>query len=292
MSAPAIDGSRTIGHIVATTGFWSVAAGTAASERYPMRHEWTEGRFPGPPFCWRHAGAGMMQMSAPIANASAAASSAGAGRFTRRRFARHRSFGLDGLARGSRPRRGTALLRGGFRLFRQCRTRCRAPTFPLQRGDARPRAFRRRLGAFAFRALGHVANGFLSRFGALSLARWRQTDPGATRLGQSDSNRLLRVARTVLAFAHVMDLLAHEFSRLCCGRLAFALVLLCSFQRLFLRHADLLEENDTLRRRKMHADRISARSRDRRREMTARMSRFAVRSATRRRNLCNESSET
>jgi hypothetical protein len=44
--------------------------------------------------------------------------------------------------------------------------------------------------------------------------RWRQLHAGAARLGKSDRNRLLGRSRTMLSFAHMMNLFAHELARL------------------------------------------------------------------------------
>ena len=55
--------------------------------------------------------------------------------------------------------------------------------------------------------------------------RRREFHAGAARLGEPDGDGLLRGARAVLALAHVVNLLAHELSRLRGRRLALGLVL-------------------------------------------------------------------
>src|SRR3989442_160736 len=55
--------------------------------------------------------------------------------------------------------------------------------------------------------------------------------------GESDSNGLLGRANPVLAFAHVMDFFANEFSRLSARGFAFASVFLSPFNRFFFRHS-------------------------------------------------------
>jgi hypothetical protein len=52
---------------------------------------------------------------------------------------------------------------------------------------------------------------------------WRrsQLHSGFSRFGESNCNRLLGIAYPVLPFAHVMDFLADEFSRLRAGRFTF-----------------------------------------------------------------------
>ena len=60
-----------------------------------------------------------------------------------------------------------------------------------------------------------VALGLCSRtLRGLSPRRWQQLDSRATRLGETDRNGLLRGTRTVLTFAHVVDLFAYELPRL------------------------------------------------------------------------------
>src|SRR5207244_11868854 len=105
-----------------------------------------------------------------------------------------------------------------------CRMRGGAATFPFQNGNAGARPFRRGLGAGL--ALGQVASSFLAGFGALSFARSRQIDAGAARLGQTDRNRLFRIACAMLTLTHMMHFLPYEFSGLRRGRFAFALILL------------------------------------------------------------------
>jgi len=67
--------------------------------------------------------------------------------------------------------------------------------------------------------------------------RRREIDAGAARLGQADGDRLFRGPRTVLALAHVVDLLAHELAGLRGGGLALAFVATGPLERLLLWHA-------------------------------------------------------
>ena len=48
-----------------------------------------------------------------------------------------------------------------------------------------------------------------------ALLRHRKLDAGLARLRQANRDRLFRGARTVLAFANVIDFLANEFTGLC-----------------------------------------------------------------------------
>jgi len=80
-----------------------------------------------------------------------------------------------------------------------------------------------------------VARGLLTRARASALWR-RQRDAGATRLRQSDRNRLPGRTRTVFAFADVMDFFAHELSRLGARRFALAGVSTRAFNGHFLWH--------------------------------------------------------
>src|SRR5262249_28470230 len=57
------------------------------------------------------------------------------------------------------------------------------------------------------------------------------------RFGQSDRDRLLRRSCAVLAFAHVMDLFAHELAGLGGGTLALTTIAPGSLERSLLRHA-------------------------------------------------------
>src|SRR5439155_16550641 len=85
-----------------------------------------------------------------------------------------------------------------------------------------PRALRAAAGLFRNRA----------RFG------WRELHPRPAGLRQADRDRLLGRASAMLAFANVLNFLAHEFAGLRGRRLAFALVLPCAFQCLLFRHDD------------------------------------------------------
>src|SRR5690348_13789702 len=108
----------------------------------------------------------------------------------------------------------------------------------LQRFGDRSRALDRRFGAWwSAVAAGVGALGARAGlFRCLPFSRRRQIDAGPTRLGQPDGDRLLGRSRAVLSFANVMHLLADEFTRLRRRRLAFALVLSCSFDGFFVWH--------------------------------------------------------
>src|SRR5262245_59806094 len=94
--------------------------------------------------------------------------------------------------------------------------------FTLQRAAGRARSSRRDLAALGCGA----ACGFRALFGRLLRARRRtsELDAGAPRFRESDRNRLFGRAGAVLAFADVVNLLAHELARLRRSRLASALV--------------------------------------------------------------------
>src|SRR5262249_23929267 len=64
----------------------------------------------------------------------------------------------------------------------------------------------------------------------------RQFHAGATGLGKTDGDRMLGRTGTVLAFTDVFHLFPDEFTGLHAGRLAFALVLRGTLQRLFVWH--------------------------------------------------------
>src|SRR5207253_6284645 len=70
----------------------------------------------------------------------------------------------------------------------------------------------------------------------LSLFRGWKLHAGATGLGQPNGDRLLRGARSVLAFADVLHRFPDKFARLGTGRLPLALRLPGPLDRLFLRH--------------------------------------------------------
>src|SRR3954466_9299162 len=101
--------------------------------------------------------------------------------------------------------------------------RGRAARFALQRGLAGVlaadggHALRRRAVTTRVVALGLAAR----RGGCLALRGRLEIDAGAPRLREPDRDGLLRRPRTVLAFADVLHLLAHELARL--GRRGFAL---------------------------------------------------------------------
>src|SRR4051812_11470695 len=101
-----------------------------------------------------------------------------------------------------------ALLRHRLGLPAQRATGRRLTRLPLQRllGSARPLG--RHLAALLLR---------LPRRRLLAAATIGELHAGTPRLGQPDRDRLLRALRAVLAFANVMDLLAHELARLRAG---------------------------------------------------------------------------
>src|SRR5207248_11622917 len=74
------------------------------------------------------------------------------------------------------------------------------------------------------------------RGGRPPLRRGGRPGAGPRRLGRPDGDGLLGRARTVLALAHVMDLLAHELAGLRGGTLALAAVASGPFERSLLRH--------------------------------------------------------
>jgi hypothetical protein len=74
------------------------------------------------------------------------------------------------------------------------------------------------------------------RFGRLAFFGRRQVHAGAPGFGQADCDRLLGRACAVLAFAHVLDLLANELTGLRGGRFAFALVFRSALQCFFVGH--------------------------------------------------------
>src|SRR5207302_8450595 len=63
-----------------------------------------------------------------------------------------------------------------------------------------------------------------------------ELDAGAARFGKPNGDSLLRRARSVLALADVVHLLANKFARLRAGRFSLALLLVCAFQGLLLWH--------------------------------------------------------
>src|SRR3569623_781077 len=68
----------------------------------------------------------------------------------------------------------------------------------------------------------------------------RHVDPGAPCFRKTDGYRLLGGPCAVLAFAHMLDLFAHEFTGLCGRRLSFPLFLAGTFDGFLLRHDQLL----------------------------------------------------
>jgi hypothetical protein len=70
----------------------------------------------------------------------------------------------------------------------------------------------------------------------ISIFRRRQLDTRAPSLGQSDRDRLLGGARTVLSFPNVVDFFAHEFPGLRTGGFPLARVLSGTLDRFLFRH--------------------------------------------------------
>src|SRR3569832_1919587 len=79
--------------------------------------------------------------------------------------------------------------------------------------------------------------------GAFLLGRFpfrRHVDPSTPSKRKTDGYRLLGGPCAVLAFAHMLDLFAHEFTGLCGRRLSFPLFLAGTFDGFLLRHGQLL----------------------------------------------------
>src|SRR5438270_2203273 len=74
-----------------------------------------------------------------------------------------------------------------------------------------------------------------------------ELDSGAARFGKPNGNSLLRRARSVLALADVVHLLANKLTRLRARRFALALILVCAFQCLLLWHGYPSSENTMCR---------------------------------------------
>ena len=75
-----------------------------------------------------------------------------------------------------------------------------------------------------------------------SRLRRREVDTGAPGLRQADRDRLFGRRGAMFSFAHVMDLLAHEFAGLRRGRLALPLVATRALQRLLFWHRHPLHQ--------------------------------------------------
>ena len=150
----------------------------------------------------------------------------------------------------TRPRRpfrtlrsgpGAAATRGPLRLPRQREMRRGGPSFAPERLPHGTRSPARRFGSPP--GLRPIAGGLLPR-SRRSAARGREIDAGAARFRQADRDRLLGRCGPVLAFAHVMHLLAHEFAGLRRGRLAFTLVALGALECFSFGHTYLHEKTD------------------------------------------------
>src|SRR5262249_23070150 len=125
------------------------------------------------------------------------------------------ALGADRLARGCRAA-GSGAARGGIPpLARERRARRGAARLVLKDvldclGDARA-ALRLPLALAGFVS---VLCALARAFAGAPLLRRRQVDAGAARLRQTDGNRLLGVACSVLALANLVDLGAHELAGL------------------------------------------------------------------------------
>ena len=120
-------------------------------------------------------------------------------------------------------------------LSRQRAMRSRAARLLAQRRFGGTRAFPR--GAAALRAFREIALGFSpGRTRRSAFRRRRQLYAGASRLGQTNRDRLLCIARTVLAFADVMHLLAHKLAGLGRSGFTFGRIAMRAFDRRSFRH--------------------------------------------------------
>src|SRR3569623_663518 len=137
--------------------------------------------------------------------------------------------------------RGLLLVRCLLRLARQRLMTGRLPALALQRPLGRLRSFGGGLLSAALAGWRFLA----ATFGRLRflLGRFpfrRHVDPGAPCFRKADGYRLLGGPRAVLAFAHMLDLFAHELTGLRGRRLSFPLFLTGTFDGFLLRHDQLL----------------------------------------------------
>src|ERR1043165_6740915 len=107
---------------------------------------------------------------------------------------------------------------------------CRPVALTLERGQSRPRTFRRRANAAPVLRVFVIALGAAARFlrdGSLSRRRQLHTRP--PRLGTSDGDGLLGGTRAVFALADVVHFFAHKFPGLRAGSFSRGFVLARSF---------------------------------------------------------------
>lgn len=90
-----------------------------------------------------------------------------------------------------------------------------------------------RRGLVVLRCL--LLRGLLRRFA------YRCFDAGASRLGKTDGDRLLRGLRPVLSFPHMLDFLTHVFTRLRAFRFPLAFVACCGLLRLGFWHGSYFQ---------------------------------------------------
>src|SRR5258707_136117 len=110
-------------------------------------------------------------------------------------------------------------------------------SFALQGLGYRCRATRIGLGMLSAFARVKGQFGTMPRpFRPVALFPGRQPNPGPARLGKSNGNGLFGRARSMFAFADIFNGLAHEFTGLGAGRLAFSFILTSPFDGFFLRH--------------------------------------------------------
>jgi hypothetical protein len=138
--------------------------------------------------------------------------------------------------RGSLP--GRPFGSGGTGLPRERRRRCRLTSLVLQRPFRGCGSIRGRLaaGQRTVPALVGALGAAPRLLGHLSLCRRREIHARATRLGETDRDRLFGRTRTVFAFADVVYLLAHELSGLSGRCFAFAPVAPRPLNRFLLWH--------------------------------------------------------
>src|SRR6185369_1295843 len=147
------------------------------------------------------------------------------------------SAGTRGLAGCGLAGGRTARARGSVRLTGQCAVARGGVGFAFERLTRRAASPGRRLPirfsaptrAVTSRTLAGALGG-TARFGR------RQCDAGTAGLGQADCDGLFGRARAVLAFAHVLDFLAHELAGLGARSFALGLVFRRASFGIFLGH--------------------------------------------------------
>jgi hypothetical protein len=129
------------------------------------------------------------------------------------------------FSRGARTIRFRSPLGRRTRLTREGATRGRRTRLALERFFHRARSPARGLFCARGSTFSQVALClFACARRSLSPFWRRQFHTGATRLRETNSDRLFGRARAMFAFADVLHLFAHKFARLGRGRFAFALV--------------------------------------------------------------------